>query len=121
MSLLVAGSLGVYITPPILRGDTVGLQDMEITHYDSMFGVEKDVLGSLWDAGLCLLQGTCAFVVEATTGMVTSSLVISIMGLVSGRNSKESKILFNYPPTREISVLSFCHCDIRGVKNAHAS
>ena len=30
---------GVYIASPILKGDCVGLQDMDITRYDSVFGV----------------------------------------------------------------------------------
>ena len=79
VSLLGAGSVGVYIASPIMRGDTVGLQDMEIPHYDSTLGVMKGVLDGLWDAGLCLLQGTCVFVVEATTRLFTSILDISIL------------------------------------------
>ena len=69
--MLVAGAMWVYINYSILRGGTIGLQDMEINHYDSIFGVMKDVLDGLWDAGLCLLQGTSKFVVEATTCMFT--------------------------------------------------
>ena len=56
MSLLGAGDLGFYIASPILRGDSVGLQDMEMTHYDSMFGMMKDVSTGLWDTGFFLLQ-----------------------------------------------------------------
>ena len=70
---------------PILRGDTIGLKDMDITHYDSIFGVMKDESDGLWDSGLCLLQGTCEFVVESTTHLVTASLEISILGVASGR------------------------------------
>ena len=33
------GAVGVYIASPILKGDCVGLQDMDITRYDSVFGV----------------------------------------------------------------------------------
>ena len=77
---------------------------MEINHYDSMFGVEKDVLGSLWDAGLCLLRVTSSFLVEVTTRLVTASLEIYILGLVSDRHSKGSNMLLNYPSTREISL-----------------
>ena len=43
VSLLGAGARGVYIVSPILRNDYVGLQDMKITHYASMFGLIKDV------------------------------------------------------------------------------
>ena len=63
MSLLCAGAVGLYIASPIPRGDSVGLQDVEITHYAIMFGVMKDVSNVLWGASLCLIQGTCAFVV----------------------------------------------------------
>ena len=74
VSLLDAGAVGVYIDSPILRGDSVGLQDMEIIHYDSMFDVTKDVSNGLCDAGMCLIQGTCEFLVEATTRLVTTGL-----------------------------------------------
>ena len=113
ISLLGAGPVGVCIESTVLRGDSVGLQDMEITHYDSMFGVTKDVSNGLWDAGLCLLQGTYEFVLEATTCMVTESLDISILIVASGRHSKVFKIIRNFPLTREISVSSFVHCYTR--------
>ena len=54
--LLGAGDLGFYIASPILRVDSVGLQDMEMTHYDSMFGMMKDVSNGLWYTGFFLLQ-----------------------------------------------------------------
>ena len=63
VSLLGEGDMVVYIASPITRGDTVGLQDMDITHYDSTLSVLKDILDGLRDAGLCLLQITCTFVV----------------------------------------------------------
>ena len=100
VSILGEGAVGVYIDYPILRYYTVGFQYMEITHYFSMFGVIKDVSDGLWDIGLFLLQGTCAFLVEATTSMVTASLDISILVVVSGRQYKGSKMLRNYPSTR---------------------
>ena len=90
MSLLCAGDVGVYIASPILSNDSVGLQDINITHYDSMFGLIKDVSNCLWDAGLCLIQGSCAFVVESTTRLVTASLEIYMSGVVSSRYSKQS-------------------------------
>ena len=74
VSLLGEGDVVVYIASTIMRGDTVDLQDMKIMHYDIMFGVMKDVLDGLWDAGLCLIKGACAFVVEYTTCMVTASI-----------------------------------------------
>ena len=52
VSLLGAGVVGVYIAFPVLRGNSFGLKNMEITHYDIMFGVMKDVSDSLWYAGL---------------------------------------------------------------------
>ena len=61
VSLLGAGSVGVYIDSPILRGNYFGLKNTEINHYESMFGAMKDVSNGLWDSGLCLLQGTCIF------------------------------------------------------------
>ena len=70
--------MGLYSASTILGVDTVGLQDMGITHYDSMFGVIKDVSDVLWDSGLCLLQVICAFVVESITRLVTASLYLSI-------------------------------------------
>ena len=100
VSLLGEGAMGIYTVSPILKGDNVGLQDIYVTHYDIMFVVIKDVSDGLWDAGLFLLQGTCAFWVEATTSMVTASLDISILGVVSGRQYKGSKMLRNYPSTR---------------------
>ena len=60
-----------------------------------MLGGIKDVTENLYDAGLCLLEGTCAFVVEATTSLVTESLDISILGVESVRYSKGSKMLRN--------------------------
>ena len=45
--LLGAGAMGVYITSPILRDDSIGSQDMQITHYDSMIGLMKDVSNGL--------------------------------------------------------------------------
>ena len=56
VSLLGAGAVGVYIAYTTLRGNTVGTKDMEITHYDSIFGLMKDISDGLWDAGFCLLQ-----------------------------------------------------------------
>ena len=76
-----------------MRGDSVGLQDIDITQYESMFGVMKDVLGVLWDAVLCLLQGTCSFVVEATTLVGMETLEIYILVLASSRHSKGSMML----------------------------
>ena len=76
----------------------------------------KDVSNSLWNARLCLLQGTCAFVVDATTRLFTASLDVSILIVVSDRHSKGSKMLLNFPLTREILVSYFRHCDTRGVK-----
>ena len=102
MSLLGAGYVGVYIASSNLRGNYVVHQDMEIPHYDSLFDVMKDLLNGLWDEGLCLLQGTCEFVVEDTTSLVMENLEISILGLASGRHSKGSKMICNYPLTREI-------------------
>ena len=52
VSLLGAGDVGFYIASPFLRVNTVGLQDMEIMHYDSIFGVMKDESDGLWDSGL---------------------------------------------------------------------
>ena len=98
--MLGAGSVGVYITSPILRGDTIGLQFMEITHHDSIFGVMKDVSNVLWYAVLCLIQGTCEFMVESTTYMITAVLDIYILGVASGRHSKGFKMHCSYPSTR---------------------
>ena len=44
MSLLGEGAVGLYISSPVLSSNSFGLQKMEITHYDSMFGVMKDIL-----------------------------------------------------------------------------
>ena len=85
VSLLGAGSVGVYIASPIFRSNFFGIQNMDITRYESMFGLTKDVLDGLWDAGLCLLQGNCSFVVEATTSLVAEILDISILVLASGK------------------------------------
>ena len=74
VSLLGAGEVGFYIDSTIHRGDSVGIQDMEITHYDSMFGVMEDGSNGSWDVGLCQLQGKYAFMVEATIHLVTASL-----------------------------------------------
>ena len=121
VSLLGEGALGFHIDSTILRKNCFGLQNMEITNYYSMFGVMKYVSDGLWGEGLCLLQGTCVFVVHATTHMVTESLGISILGVASGRHYKESNMLHNYLLTREISVSSFHYYDIGGLKNAHVS
>ena len=77
-----------------------------------MVGLMKDLSNGLWDIGLCLLQVSCAFVVDATTHFFTEISEIYILGVVSGRHSKESKIFCNYPLTRKILVSSFCQCDI---------
>ena len=115
VSLLGAWAMGFYIASPILRGDTVGLQDMDITNHNSMFGVMKDILDGLWDEGLCLLQGTCAFVVDAITRLFTAILDRSIMGVALDRHSKRYKTLRNYPSSSTISVSSFRHCALGGV------
>ena len=47
VSLLGAGTMGVYINSTILRDHSVGCQDMEITRYDSMVGLMKDVSSGL--------------------------------------------------------------------------
>ena len=70
VSLLGADFMGVYITSTILRDHSVGCQDMKITRYDSMVGLMKDVSSGLWDQSLCLLKGSCAFLVDATTNLV---------------------------------------------------
>ena len=105
----------VYIASTILRGDYVGPQYMETTHYDSVFGVIKEVSNGLWDALLCKLQGTCVCVVESTTRLFMEILEISILGVASVRHSKGFKMLHNFPLTKEISVSSFFHCYIGGV------
>ena len=61
MSLLGAGAMGVYIDYPILRGHSVCHQDMDITCYDSMVGLMKDVSNGLWDGGFCVIKGSCDF------------------------------------------------------------
>ena len=61
MSLLGAGAMGVYIDYPILRGHSVCHQDMDITCYDSMVGLMKDVSNGLWDGGFCVIKGSCEF------------------------------------------------------------
>ena len=43
VSLLGAGSMGVYIASPILRYPSIGRQDMYITCYDIMVCLIKDV------------------------------------------------------------------------------
>ena len=58
---------------------------MDITRYESMFGLTKDVLDGLWDARLCLLQGKWYFVVESTTRMVAEILDIFILVVASGK------------------------------------
>ena len=121
MSLLGAGAMGDFITSLIPMDDSVGCQDMNITHYNSIFGLMKDVSNGLWDGGLCLIQRSCAFMVDARTRLVTEISEMYILGIAPVRHSEGSKILCNYPLTRKISVPSFCHCDIGGVKNAHAS
>ena len=47
VSMLGEGDVGVYFASPFLRDDSVGLQDMEITHLDSIFGVMKDASNGL--------------------------------------------------------------------------
>ena len=42
VSLLGAGDVVFYIVSTIPRGNSFGLQNMDMTHYDSMFGVIKD-------------------------------------------------------------------------------
>ena len=90
MPLLCTGDMGVYIASPILKDDSVGCQYMQITHFDSIVGLMKDLSNGLWDRGLCLIQGSCAFVVESTTRLVTASLEIYMSGVVSSRYSKQS-------------------------------
>ena len=107
VSLLGKGGVGVYIASNILRSNSFGLKNMDITQYDSMFGVMKDVPDGLWYAGLCLIQGKFAFVVEVATRMITASLEIPILGVESGRHSKWYKMFHNYPLTREISFSYF--------------
>ena len=116
MSLLVAGSMGVYIAFLILRDDSVGRQYMKITHYGSMFGLMKDVSNGLWGGGLCIIQVSCSFVVDATTRLLMEISERDILGVATGRHYKGSKMLRNYPLTRKISVSSFRHCYIGGVK-----
>ena len=84
-----------HIASPILRDHSVGCQDTEINGYDSMVGLIKAVSSGLWGGALCLLQGSCTFVVDATTRLVTESSEIHILGVASGRHSKESKKLHN--------------------------
>ena len=115
VSLLSAGTMGFYIASPILRNDYVGRQDIQITQYDSMADLMKDVSNDLWDGGLCLIQGFYKFVVDVTTHLVTESSEIYILGVASGRHSKGLKMLCNYPLMRKISVLYFRHCHIGGV------
>ena len=115
MSLLGAGAMIFHIASQILRDHSLGCQDMEINGYDSMVGLIKDVSSGLWVRALCLLQGSCTFVVDATTRLVTESSEIHILGVASGRHSKGSKMLRDYPLTRNISVSYFRHCDIGGV------
>ena len=107
VSMLGVGDVGVYIASSILKSDYVGLQDMEITHYDSMSGVMKDVSNGLLDKGLCLLQGTFSFVVEVTIILVTEILDISILGVASGRHFKGYKILRNFQLTRKYQFRLF--------------
>ena len=45
MLLLSAGAVGVYIVYTIMRYNTVGLQDMEITHCDSIFWCDEGCNG----------------------------------------------------------------------------
>ena len=93
VSLLGTGDMRVYIASTILRRNYFGLKNIDINQYDTMFGVMKDVLDSLWDAGLCVLQGTCEFVLEYPTRLFMESLDISILGVSSERQSKVSKML----------------------------
>ena len=53
--MLGVSAMGVYIASPILRDDSVGRQDMNITYYNSMFGIMKGSSNFLWGGGLCLL------------------------------------------------------------------
>ena len=41
--MLGAGAVGVYIASPILRDDSVSLQDIKSTHYESMVGFMKNL------------------------------------------------------------------------------
>ena len=116
VSLLGAVAMVVYITSPILRDDSVGRQDMQITHYDSIVDLIKDVANGLWDGGLSVLQGSCVFLVYSTTSFVMESPEINTLGVASGIYSKGLKMLRNYLLTSKISV-SYCfQCDIEGVK-----
>ena len=81
MSLLGAGTMGVYIDYPILRDHSVGHQDMDITCYDSMVDLIKDVSNGLWDVGLCVLQYSCEFLVDTTNSLFTESSDIYILGV----------------------------------------
>ena len=71
----------------------------------------KDVSSGLWDGALCLLQGSFAFVVDDTTRLVMEISDIHILGVISGRHSKGSKMLREYPLTRKIAVSYFRHFD----------
>ena len=115
VSLLVTGAMGVYIASLILRDHSVGLQYMKIIRYDSMVSLMKDVSSDLWDGVLCLLQGSCAFVLDTTTCLVTENSDIHILGVSSGRHSKGSNMICDYPLTSKISVSYFHHFDIGGV------
>ena len=95
VSLLGAGDMRVLIASPILRDHSVGCQDMDITRYGSTVCLMKNVSSGLWDGELCLLKGSCAFVVDATTHLVMESSEINILGLASDRHSKGSKIIRN--------------------------
>ena len=99
------------IASPILRDHSVGCQDMDINGYDSMVGLIKAVSSGLWGGALCLLQGSFAFVVDATTRLVMEISDIHILGVILGRHSKGSKMLRGYPLTRKIAVSYFRHFD----------
>ena len=90
----------VYINSPILRSNYLGLQNMEITPYDIVFGVMEDVLDVSWDTGLCQLQGYCAFVVKSGTSLVKESPDISILELRQSDTPMGSKMLRINPLTR---------------------
>ena len=86
VSLLVAGYMGVYIASTILRDDPIGRQYMKITDYDSMVGLMKYASNGLWGEGLCLLQVSCTFVVDATTRLITEISDLYILVVTSGRH-----------------------------------
>ena len=70
-----------------------------------------------WFVGWRVLcdQSFLWFFFDTTTCLFTESSDIYILGVASGIHSKGSNMLRNYPLTRKISVLSFCHCKIGGL------